>query len=266
LLHQIKNTEATILYLELIKSVLKAYVDEETSVFDRIVNAVFAVYFIRIWRQYLNDNKISVNHFLTLNVWEGLELNLILLIKLALDNKAENIYFMNSQLNESFFRLLRSFTGMENLVVNCSMKGFISRLHRIQLEDFLMTELSKEGKITFPKLVSREKHKKTPKANLNENEIKEAVDDGIKLAIQKASQVGMNVEKLQSEQFLKPVQPDIRIETSYEPDDDLETEDFLRTDLDEFQSQNLNDDDTPDEIETFSLQDLLFLEKNSGLV
>jgi hypothetical protein len=46
LLYQIKNTEATISYLELIKS-------------------VFAVYFIRIWRQHLNDNKISINHFLT---------------------------------------------------------------------------------------------------------------------------------------------------------------------------------------------------------
>jgi hypothetical protein len=65
---------------------------------------------------------------------------------------------------------------MENLVVNCSVKGVISprisRLRRIQLEDGFMTVLSKGGKITFPKLVSREKHKKPPKANLNENELK----------------------------------------------------------------------------------------------
>jgi hypothetical protein len=48
-----------------------------------------------------------------------------------------------------------------------SMKGFISRLHKIQLEDYLMTQLSKSsGGILSSKLVSREKQKKVPKANI----------------------------------------------------------------------------------------------------
>jgi hypothetical protein len=50
----------------------------------------------------------------------------------------------------------------------------------------------------------------------------------------------MKVEKLQSGQFLKPVQLDIRTETIVEhSEEDLEGEDFLRIDFDEFQSQLL---------------------------
>jgi hypothetical protein len=127
------------------------------------------------------------------------------------------------------------------------VKGFISHLHRIQLEDYLMSELSKSGEITFSKLVSREKHRKVPKSNIKKIKSKksgEVIDDRIKYAIQKASQVRTKVEKLQSEQFLKPVQLDIKTETIVEfSAKDLEDEVFLRTDFDEFQSQYLYDDD-----------------------
>lgn len=158
-----KNTEATLLYLRLIKSVLIAYVNEDSSVRQRIFHAVYAVHFIRIWRQWLHNNNISTKHFMTKNSWEGLEINLILLLQFSLENKSENIYFHNSQVNESFFRLLRSYTGMENMVVNVSMKGFISRVHKIELEEFLMSDLSLSNKFKFPKVIANQSYKQNPK-------------------------------------------------------------------------------------------------------
>lgn len=272
LLPKIENSEATLLYLELIRSVLLAYVVEETSVADRIFNAVFAVYFIRIWRQWLFNSETSVDHFLTQNAWEGLELNLILLIKLAIENNAENIYFFNSQNNESFFRLLRSFTGMESMVVNCSLKSFISRVHRIQLEEILMAELSKNEKFTFPKLISREKHQRKPKANLSKEEIEELIRKGMDHATEKAKQIGMVCDKIELERFLKVVNIVIPDEVNNENTDE---EDFLGASQDVPNNENLDElhlDEISTELDNqmtqgiFDLQGVTFSNEKSGVL
>lgn len=256
--------------MELIRSVLLAYVEEETSVGDRIFNAVFAVFFIRIWRQWLYSSKISVDHFLTQNAWEGLELNLILLIKLATENNAENIYFFNSQNNESFFRQLRSFTGMECMVVNCSLKGFVSRVHRIQLEEVLMADMSKNEKFTFPKLLSREKHQRKAKANLRVENIEELIKKGMAHATEKANQIGMSCDKIELERFLKTVNIVLPDEVNNEITDE---EDFLGASQDILNSDNL-DELALDEIsvnvnsqlshEVFDLQGVTFSKEKSG--
>lgn len=244
LLRKIERTEATIMYLRLIRAVLIAYIIEDISVQERIFNGVFVVQFIRIWRQWLHNNKISVDHFLTLNTWEGLELNLILLLRLALDNKAENIFFFNSQQNEAFFRLLRSYTGMESMVVNCSMKGFISRVHRIQLEEIIMKEL--ESQFIFPKLVSRKKHHPMqPKTNLSRTQIESIIDDALAYASNQAREIGMTVEQINLAAFLRSVRVDnVEEENSdeYDPNEDL-----LATENDRF-SEQLLDEMSIDEI------------------
>ena len=63
----------------------------------RIFHAVYVVQFLRIWRQWLHDNSLSEKSFVTKNAWDGLEIDLILLIKMAMLNKAENTYIWNSQ-------------------------------------------------------------------------------------------------------------------------------------------------------------------------
>lgn len=163
-----------------------------------------------------------MDHFLTLNSWEGLELNLILLLKLALDDKAENIYFFNSQINEAFFRLLRSYTGMESMVVNCSMKGFISRVHRIQLEEIIMKEL--EDQLKFPKLLSREKRPPKSKGHLTRHQIEEIIENGLTFASNQAKEIGMTVPVIQLATFLKTVKMDCLDDQNfdeYDPEEDL---------------------------------------------
>jgi hypothetical protein len=267
-----ERTEATVLYLRLMQSIYKAYVSEETSVRERIFHAVFVVYFIRIWRQWLHNNKVSTKHFMTQNSWEGLELNLILLIKLSLENKAENIYFFNSQINEAFFRLLRSYTGMESMIVNCSMKGFISRVHRLQLEEILMRELG--DTLEFPKLLARAKHLSKPKANLTRQEIESICEDAKTYASNEARGIGMVVAEIKLELFLKKVTLDLDESGSDDSDDENET-DFLETRLDTFNTQNLNvlsfdemvvNENFNGDLETVSLQDIIISNEMSGVV
>lgn len=124
LLERVENADGTIAYLQVIKSVLKAYVMPYTTVPDRIYNGFYAVCFIRIWRQWLYENQIPLKHFTSQNAWEGLEMLIVLLIKLSLENNAKNISILSSQDVEAFFRKLRSYTGIESTVVNVSMKSF----------------------------------------------------------------------------------------------------------------------------------------------
>lgn len=134
LLKTIPHSEATISYLSLIEHVLKTYVHADTPVEDRLFSAVFVVQFLRIWRQWLSENGMDMKNFVSSNTWEGLEINLILLISLCVLGETEAIHLINSQRNEKFFRKVRSFTGCESTVVNCSIKSFMHRLHLILFE------------------------------------------------------------------------------------------------------------------------------------
>lgn len=266
LLSKMENTEATIAYLNLMQSVLKAFVLEATSVTERIFHAVYVVTFVRIWRQWLFDNGISTKHFVTQNSWEGLELNLILLLKLALDNNAENIYFMNSQICESFFRLIRSYTSMESMVVNCSIKSILGRIHRLQLEEILMKDLNDNQNLKFPKLLSRAKHVKKAKSNLTREQIENTIQDAFSYAVNQAKEVEMVVQDIKLERFLTPV----NINSLNDEESDDEPEDLLRSTFDSFRDQNLNnlsfdESQTSHEfIGTFSLENMELSDEQTG--
>lgn len=261
LLVKMKNTEGTIMFLKLIKSVLIAYVHENSSTRQRIFNAVFVVQFIRIWRQWIANNDISVKHFITQNAWEGLELNLILLLKLALEGKCSYIYLHNSQINESFFRLMRSYTGAENMVSNVSIKSFIHRVHKIELEEQLMTELSDFG-LNFPKLVSRQKTQPKESETLTRLQIETIAKDAMNYAINEAKSVGMSVHKISLKMFLKPVTNVTCDAANVESESD---DDFLGVQSVQNVETFLSDDEQQAEtLDDFQLQDMTMLNESSG--
>jgi hypothetical protein len=90
-------------------------------------------------------------------------MNLVMLLKLAQESKASNIDEMNSQVCESFFRRLRSYTGVESTIVNCTLKSFTTRFNKMQFEEKVVSEISDE--IEFPQKseTKRLKGKKTTK-------------------------------------------------------------------------------------------------------
>ena len=65
--------------------------------------------------------------------YEGLEMNLLWLLRLVIDKRAHNISENSSQQCESEFRHVRSLTGVQSTQINCIPKIFLSRLHKIEL-------------------------------------------------------------------------------------------------------------------------------------
>lgn len=193
----------------------------------------------------------------------------ILLIKLAIEDNAENIFLMNSQEVESFFRKLRSFSGVEIMTVNWSIKGFISKVHRIQLDEKITNDL--KDNFEFPKLIAREKKQRQPKAHLSRQDIEEIAKNASDDAATKAYQLGMACETLTPEKFLKTVSlaNDIRQEET-EADDQP---DFLQVEQEEFNYDSLDfcsldeiacGGDTISNSDGFSLQNISFTDEQSS--
>ena len=124
-LNEMEGTKGTVVYIELIKCGLEAFVNPETVLSDRIFNAIYMLSFIRLWRGHIIDKKLSMERFITQNCFEGIEMDCLLIIKLILDNRGENISENSSQQCESFFRRIRSLTGVESTIVNCTPKLLI---------------------------------------------------------------------------------------------------------------------------------------------
>lgn len=217
-LSKIKCTEGSIAYLTLIKSVLKAYVDENTSDLDRIFHAVFVVYFLRIWRQYLKDKKIVKQHFITQPSFEGLEIDLVLLVRLIILHKVHELPDISTQHLEKYFRKVRSFSPMESMMATCSLKGFMTKSHRIQLEAILLNKFKETFgvKVNDVNLVNeREK--------ISEYLLDCTLKKAIKQAKDEAAKLGMTCEKIELESFFS---------TNYAPvieeeDESNVSEDFL---------------------------------------
>lgn len=186
--------------MDLLESVWKAYVCCETATLDRLKYAVFGVYFIRYWRQFCEDKKISLSHFITKNTWDGLEMNLAMLIRLILDKEAHNIYQHNSQNNEAYFRKARSYSPVGSTMVNFDAHEFQQRAHKIAYEEKIYRDLPD---ISFP---SHEKKLSLPIRQPEEfttEEIEQTIATGISIAQEKASLVGMQNFNVELYKFLK---------------------------------------------------------------
>ena len=236
----------------------------------RIFHAVYVVQFLRIWRQWLHDNSLSEKSFVTKNAWDGLEIDLILLIKMAMLNKAENSYIWNSQPAEGFFRQARSFTGIESTIVNFTMKTL---LFRIQLEERLMRDLSISLNLKFPKILKREKLHCSANAILTRNDIETIIDQAMNASIIDAENIGMRCKEVNPENFLKTPVIQSKKKASKDSEknktededseaEDIETENFLE--VGEIRSDDANEEDIL-ATENFSLKDLVFTDETSGI-
>ncbi len=122
---------------------------------------------------------------------------------MAIADNCENIFMWNSQEVESFFRLLRSYTGIESTIVNCSIKNFVSRVQKIQLEENLMRVLSQQHGLQFPKIVSRKNVSQKPKSHFSIEKIHSIIESGSHLDTNDASLLGMVCAVVSPELFLK---------------------------------------------------------------
>ncbi|CAF3392878.1 unnamed protein product [Rotaria sp. Silwood2] len=178
-LEDINNSKATQVYLRLLRSIVIAYIEHDTSIIDRIYHGWFAVFLCRIWQTWLGiiddtyileygaNNKKDL--FITTPAHFSIELNAhsllavcLLVSQQKLPHSALSISNYSSQPCEATFRLTRSISGVFSSVVNFTTDQFLKRAGKLSV----LTDIENKSEsgllecsLQFPK------HHKRRKAN-----------------------------------------------------------------------------------------------------
>ncbi|CAF2204898.1 unnamed protein product [Rotaria magnacalcarata] len=149
-LEDVDGSQATRVYLRLLRSVIFAYIEHNTSIIDRIYHSWFAVFLCRIgqtWLQIIDEKDIlgyrvetKTNLFITGPALFSIELNAhsllavcLLVCQHKLPDSALSISKYSSQPCEATFRLTRSMSGAFSSVVNFTTDQFLKRAGKLSV-------------------------------------------------------------------------------------------------------------------------------------
>ena len=187
MLKEIDGSDGTFIYVTIIHSVIKSFIDVSTRTADRIYFAWLSVFICRIWRTWLDlmspselrtlllqvddlsemkkgEFQAKLNKdifFMTKPAFYSLELNahhLTLIALLVFEKKLPpetlSIFLFNSQICEQSFRLARAIPGTFSMIPNFSVQTYLNRQEKISMlnrfkvqEDASLTS----NKLKFPK-------------------------------------------------------------------------------------------------------------------
>lgn len=192
----VKNSEGTAKFLEITRMILDSYLHTELTPLERVHKIWYALFMLRIWRQSVISNKTLrlKQNFMTNNCFACIELNAHSLVHIILRLKQMNSpelflpSFFSSQPCESTFRQVRSFTSTFSTKVNCTVKEFLERLTKIQLQNYITHHLS--GVFEFPRLGFSsfpKNHFELP----SKNQIREEIRECKQLAVKDAKKLGL---------------------------------------------------------------------------
>ncbi|XP_055308274.1 uncharacterized protein LOC129572356 [Sitodiplosis mosellana] len=189
----VENSEATSLYLKMMRDIMSAYMDPNLTPLQRIRRLWYAVFVFRIWRRYIENHKEFTlkDNFLSLNCYACIELNAHSLVLLMVHLKETNqpqLFLPNlfeSQQCESTFRQFRSLSSTYSTVVNCTLKEAAARISKIQLQNDIMHGTSEH--FVFPRLKKKSEfveynHFDLPSKDEIYSEIENCQKDAIKTA------------------------------------------------------------------------------------
>lgn len=151
----VKNSDATVLFLQVMSYCIESYMSVNLSPLKRVENIWYALFITRMWRYFiLKHPKFTLKeNFMTANCYSCIEQDAHCLVLILLFLKKINseylfipIYF-SSQACEGFYRRLRSFCPTYSMVASCTVKEAINRISKIQL----LNEISNDTDFVFPK-------------------------------------------------------------------------------------------------------------------
>ena len=240
LLEQVPDAKGTMHYLKCMQYFVDAYLNK--TPLERIHKAWYTIFF---WLS-LNKNYNIRNNFITHNASSCIELNghsLILLLLIMRDQVPNgNNHFLpwlsGSQACEQTFRAARSMTSTFSTIVNFSMLGFLHRLHHLQIQIMLESEMQETG-IKYPRVIAHEK--KVGYEKMKEiTDLKCITDEDIIATINEANKEAINVVTelgmVFSEKELKDIisRPlDENCDNDEEDDDDDDDDDGDRAEIDQ---------------------------------
>lgn len=159
LLESVPDSQGTRAYLKIMHLSIASFLDTGSDIKTRIYNIWYAVFFLRIWRNWIEnhpDYKLGAN-FITTNCYNCLELNAHALINLICNFRENPILtqemfipsLFSSQTCEKIFRATRSMTSTFSTVVNYSIKDIMQRLDRIKAVNNILNDL--KDVVIFPR-------------------------------------------------------------------------------------------------------------------
>lgn len=173
LIQNVKDSQATVVFLNLMRDVIDYFLDQNISSLERIRKMWYPIFIIRIWRQFIKSHKRYTlkDNFLTLNCYTCLELNahslVLCMLHLQKINRPDLFlpYLFESQPCECMFRQFRSFSSTYSTVTNCTIKDAISRISKIQLQNEIAHSTSPY--FVYPRLGQKEKNSNEDSTNTN---------------------------------------------------------------------------------------------------
>ena len=126
-----ERAKGTLVYLWIMRNIRDTFFDKSISPLQRVSFMWRTIFFLRIWRVWLEANGYSESdHFITQNAYVCAELNGHLLINILYNvindkfpKETLRMWTYGSQACEQLFRLLRSMTSTFSTIINFSMKG-----------------------------------------------------------------------------------------------------------------------------------------------
>ena len=246
LLEQFPEAKATRHYIKITECAVDSYLDKSLDPIARIEKAWYALFFLRLWRQWiiLNHCYTLKDNFITSNAFMCMEINahsLITHILTIRDHAPCDQYIflpwlLGSQVCEATFHTIRSINSTFSTVINFGMLGLLRRLHRLQIQSILQADTV--SVITFPRVMKHQvKEEKNCYIKSTSNIKNQDILDAVRRAEQKAKAV---VDDLGMAELLKKHKKwDSATRTScndssnhncddnYEDDNDIDCEELL---------------------------------------
>lgn len=141
LLASVDGNEGTVLYLRVISSILRAFLDFRLMPLERLRHLWFSNFILRIWKAHIKSNKnyTMKDHFISTNCYHCVEINshsFVILMLYLKERKLDHLCLaemLGSQPCESIFRQIRSLSSTYSTVTNSSLLEIIQKMAKIEL-------------------------------------------------------------------------------------------------------------------------------------
>lgn len=197
----IHDSEGTVVYLSICKSITSSYLNEDLTPVERIYSIWYGVFFLRLWKNWIRSSKYSVTeNFISSNAHACIELNahaiIGLVLKLKRLEKPEMFlpFMFDSQPCERTFRTMRSMGTINYTKINFTLQELLHMVARVELQNNIIFEKLANENIEFPRM-----QKKKTTTNIDLPSIEEII-----LAMQKAK----------NDAILQAVKLNINLDTS----------------------------------------------------
>lgn len=203
-----KDSEATIKYLELCCDITSSFLDFNQKPLERLFAMYRPLYFLRIWRNWIKSSRSYTlkNNFISHNAYKCIEMNAFHMVRLMREFRDTSLPHLflptifDSQTCEKTFRQLRSMGTMDFTRINFSTFDLIHMIGRIEAQNDIMYFKLADGKVSFP--LSHQRAKKTQIFELpSEDDINSTLEEAKKDAIEDARIFGMGSDNIDTHEF-----------------------------------------------------------------